>query len=146
MSTVEVGQVITLKIRFNNQGVTSSRPHPYLVVARNNELGTIEIAQLDSLAGKEFKAAKKSNKTIFCDNPQETVIDKDSYIQLDNTFLIEDCIELETRFRRQTDKLSSEKLEDVLNAYQKYHDTHEIDENKIVYMDRNEILTLNGEN
>ena len=101
------------------------------------------MAQLDSLKGKEFKAAKKSNKTIFCDMPEETVIDEDSYIQLDNTFLLEDCPELTSRFRRQTDKLSSAKLTDVLEAYNTYHDTHEIDENKIVYMDRKEILKLN---
>lgn len=143
MSNLEVGQVIALKIRFNNQGVTASRPHPYLVVSVNEELETVEIAQLDSLRGKEFKAAMRSNKTIFCNNPKETVIDEDSYIQLDNTFQIEDCPELTSRFRRQTDKLSEVKLADVLKAYNTYHDSHEIDENKIVYMDREEILRLN---
>ena len=102
MSDLEVGQVIAMKIRFNNQGVTASRPHPYLVIGVNDEFGTVEVAQLDSLKGKEFKAAKKSNKTIFCDMPEETVIDEDSYIQLDNTFLLEDCPELTSRFRRQT--------------------------------------------
>lgn len=143
MSNLEVGQVIAMKIRYNNQGVTASCPHPYLVVGVNEDLGIIEIAQLDSLEGKGFKAARKSNKTIFCDDPKETVIDKDSYIQLDNTFLIEDCPEVTGRFRRQTDKLSDAKLEEVLRAYRTYHETHEIDENKIVYMDREELLKLN---
>lgn len=143
MSNLEVGQVITMKIRYNNQGVTATCSHPYLVVDVNEELGTIEIAQLDSLKGKEFKAAMKSNKTIFCDDPKETVIDKDSYIQLDNTILIEDFPGLASLFRRQTDKLSDIKLKEVLRAYHTYHDTHEIDENKIVYMDKEELLKLN---
>ncbi len=85
----------------------------------------------------------KSNKTIFHDDPKETVIDEDSYIQLDNRLLIEDCPELTGRFLRQTDKLSADKLADVLKAYHTYHDIYEIDENKIVYMDREEILELN---
>lgn len=64
MSDLVVGQVLSLKIRFNNQGDTAARPHPYLVVGVDEELGTIEIAQLDSLKGKEYKAAMRSNKTI----------------------------------------------------------------------------------
>ena len=142
MNKLEVGQVISLKVRFNNRGDTAQKKHPYLIVGADDELGTVEIAQLDSLYGKEFKAAKKSNKTIFCDDPVETVIDKDSYIQLDNTLQIENCPELLT-LRRQEDKLSSKKLKDVLKAYKEYHDTHEIDENKIVYMDKAELLRLN---
>lgn len=70
------------------------------------------------------------------------MIDVDSYIQLDNTIQIENFPKL-AMFRRQEDKLSSTKLRDVLRAYHSYHDTHEIDENKIVYMDRAEILQLN---
>lgn len=141
--SMEVGQVIALKIRFNNKGDVASRPHPYLVVAIHDKLGIVEIAQLDSLAGKEHKAAFKSNKTIFFDEPTETVIDRDSYIQLDNTIQLENFSGLES-FRRQTDKLSKEKLEDVLSAYQNYHEIHEIDEMKNVYMDKNEILRLNN--
>ena len=91
MSGLEVGQVIVAKIRFNNSGLKSSARHPYLIVGIDEGLRTIEIAQLDSLEGKEYKAAMKSNKVIYCDEPIETVIDKDSYIQLDNTFLVELC-------------------------------------------------------
>lgn len=60
-----------------------------LEVGIDLELNTIEVAQLDSLAGKEYKAAMKSNKVIYCDDPFEAVIDKDSYIQMDNIFRIE---------------------------------------------------------
>lgn len=71
---IEVGQVLSLKIRFNNSGTISRVRHPYLVIEINDEFGTVEIAQMDSLEGKEYKAAMRSNKTIFCDNSNETVI------------------------------------------------------------------------
>lgn len=142
MKDLEVGQVLSLKIRYNNTGTVATTRHPYLIVGVDDVLDVVEIAQIDSLAGKEFKAAMKSNKTVFCDNPQETVIDKDSYIQLDNSFKIEYFDDL-SRYRRQTDKLSLQKLDGVLNSYNAYHETHEIDEIKSVYMDKGEILGLN---
>lgn len=142
MNDIEVGQVLSLKIRYNNDGLLSSKKHPYLVIGIDKELNVVEIAQMDSLQGKEFKAARKSNKVIYNDNPTETVIDKDSYIQLDNRYRIENCQEL-LRFRRQTDKLSSDKLSDVLNSYYQYQREHDIDENKNVYIKKNELLNLN---
>ncbi|MBS4900714.1 MAG: helix-turn-helix transcriptional regulator [Clostridiales bacterium] len=39
--------------------------------------------------------------------------------------------------------LSASKLEKVLHKYKQYHQKNEIDENKIVYLDRQEILELN---
>lgn len=143
MSDLEIGQVIALKIRFNNRGTVSVNSHPYLVVGIDKEFDVIEVAQIDSLEGKEYKAAFKSNKTIFCDEPAESVIDKHSYVQLDNTLKIENFPAI-TQFRRQKDKLSKDKLSDVLRAYYHYHQTHKIDENKNVYMDEAEILQLNG--
>ena len=142
MNDLKVGQTLVLKIRYNNLGDTAATAHPYLIVDIDSELGVVEIAQLDSLAGKEYKAAFRSNKVIYCDNPKETVIDKDSYIQLDNKFMLENCPDL-SRFRRQTDQLSPEKLEDVLRAYRSYHRAHHIDENKNVYMNKEEVLSLN---
>lgn len=137
-----VGQVLALRIRFNNTGTISATKHPYLIISIDNENEYVEIAQIDSLVGKEYKAAFRGNKAIFNSNPQETVIDKDSFIQLDNTIRIELCPELEN-YRRQTDTLSAAKLSEVLDAYTKYHDRYSIDENKVVYMDKNEILALN---
>lgn len=142
MSDIETGQVLALKIRYNNRGDIATTPHPYLVMDVDDDLGVLEIAQMDSLRGKEYKAAMRSNKTILHDNPTETVIDRDSYIQLDNTIKIENFPGL-VRFRRQRDKLSHIKLETVLRAYKTYHATHEISENKNVYMDKAEILRLN---
>lgn len=139
MKDLEVGQVLSLKIRYNNTGLVATSKHPYLIVEVDD---VVEIAQIDSLVGKEFKAAMKSNKTVFCDDPQETVIDKDSYVQLDNSFKIEYFDDL-SRYRRQAYKLSPQKLSDVLSSYNTYHETHEIEEIKNVYMDEKEILGLN---
>lgn len=83
----------------------------------------------------------KSNKVIYCDDPFETVIDKDSYIQMDNIFRIELYDGLE-KYRRQSDKLSTEKLNQVLHAYHKYHIQHQIDEDKQVYMSQEELEKL----
>lgn len=138
---LEVGQVISAKIRFNNAGLKSPANHPYLIVGIDLELRTVEIAQIDSLKGKEYKAAMRSNKVIYCDEPIETVIDKDSYVQLDNTFRVELYDGL-SKYRRQTDKLSEDKLKDVLKSYRSYHEIHHIDENKQVYMDMREFENL----
>lgn len=142
MKDLEVGQVLSLIIRFNTNGDISTRKHPYLIVGIDTNFNTVEVAQIDSLGGKEYKAAMKSNKTIFHDNPTEHVIDKDSYVQLDNSIKIEYYDGL-SRFRRQSDKLSEEKLSDVLRAYSEYHEKHEIREVKNVYMDEAEITSLN---
>lgn len=143
MIDIEVGQVLSLKIRYNNDGQVLDRRHPYLVVDISNEFNTIEIAQLDSLEGKEYKAAKKGNKTIYHDNPIEKVIDKDSYIQMDNTILI-DRYEKLSSYRRQLDKLSIDKLSETLNAYKEYHQKNIIEENKQVYMTEDELESLNN--
>ena len=140
-SAIEVGQVLSLKIRYNNSGNVSSVAHPYLVVGVNYELNVVEIAHLDSLRGKEWKAFKWGNKPIYATNPAETVIDRDSYIQMDNTFLLENHSKLEC-YRRQKDKLSEKKLNAVVKAYREYHETHQIDEDKQVYMPIDELVSL----
>lgn len=138
---IEVGQVLSLKIRFNNSGLVSRTKHPYLIVGINDEFGTVEVAQVDSLEGKEYKAAMKSNKVIYCNDPDETVIDKDSYIQMDNTLLLENHVGLE-KYKRQEDKLSEGKLIDAIHSYEEYHRRHQIDEDKQVYMSMEELINL----
>lgn len=142
MKDLEVGQVLSLKIRFNNRGDVSTTKHPYLIVDIDNEWGLVEVVQLDSLAGKEYKAAYKSNKIVYCDNPTESVIDKNSYVQLDNTILLEYFDGLE-KFRRQKDKLSHAKLKYVISEYKHYHAHNQISESKQVVMNEEEILRLN---
>ena len=138
--TIEPGQVLILNMQVNNSGTILNK-HPYLVMYTNNEY--IEVAQMDSLEGKEFKAAKKSNKIILNENPIETVIDKDSYIQLDNLLRIEYFDEI-AKMRPRNDKLSKDKFDEALQAYKDYQLKYSIDENKQVYMFKNEIIKINA--
>ncbi len=141
MSDLEIGQVLWLKIRFNRSGTLATVEHPYLIIDIDRQWGTVEVAQIDSVENKRrFKLISKTNKLISCEG--ETVIYKNSYAQLDNSFKLEDFPGLR-KFRRKVDKLSTEKFQAVLKAYKDYHEQHEIDDNKVVYMDKKEILELN---
>lgn len=143
MKDLQIGQVLSLRIRFNNSGDISSKKHPYLIISIDDDYNTVEIAQIDSITpNKRFKAAMRSNKVIFKDNPLESVIDKDSFVQLDNTFKVEYFDTLSV-YRRQPNVLSEAKLNEVLSAYKEYHEMYSIDENKNVYMDECEINLLN---
>lgn len=142
MSSLAIGQVLSLRIKIGYFGVFSEK-HPYLILDINDQDGTVEVGQLHSLEGKPFEAINKENKVIFNSNPKETVIDKDSFIQKNNTILLENYDGIE-KYRRQEDVLSKNKLESVIAAYRKYHDENEIPEDRIVYLDRETIENLNS--
>ena len=140
---IEIGQVISLKIRFNNSGTIASVAHPVLVLGVDEEKNILEVAHIDSITEeKKWKALLKSNVTIRKSNPPETVIDKDSFVQIDNIIQLENFAELENK-RRQIDKLSSEKFSKVLRRYNEYKDNEWIDDNKKVFMTKEEIISLN---
>ena len=84
----------------------------------------------------------KSNVTIKKTNPDETVIDKDSFVQIDNIIQLENFPKLENK-RRQIDKLSYEKFNKVLKRYNEYKNNEWIDDNKKVFMSKEEIIALN---
>lgn len=140
MDELEIGQVLSLKIRFNNEGLISSTNHPYLILKISDE--EVEIAQFDSLKNKMHKALYKSNKVVLHSKPTETVIDEDSFIQMDNTYVLEKYNDL-VKYRRQKDKLSPDKLASVIESYNDYRKHHVIDDNKSVYMSKAEIEYLN---
>ena len=142
---IEIGQVLSLKIRFNNSGVVASVAHPILVLKVDKEKNILEVAHIDSITKeKKWKALLKSNVTIKKSNPEETVIDKDSFVQIDNIIQLENFPKLETK-RRQVDKLSNEKFNKVLNRYNEYKENEWIDDNKKVFMSKDEIISLNEE-
>lgn len=60
---------------------------------------------------------------------------------MDNTLKVELYEGLE-KYRRQTDTLSAKKLNEVLRAYNTYHDQYQIDEDKQVYMSQEELEGL----
>ncbi len=140
---IEIGQVLSLKIRFNNSGSVASVAHPILVLNIDKDTNILEVAHIDSITEeKKWKALLKSNVTIRKNNPEETVIDKDSFVQIDNIIQLENFAKLETK-RRQTDKLSEIKFKKVLNRYLEYKENEWIDDNKKVFMSKEEIISLN---
>ena len=142
---IEIGQVLSLKIRFNNSGAVASVAHQILVLKVDKEKNILEVAHIDSITKeKKWKALLKSNVTIKKSNPEETVIDKDSFVQIDNIIQLENFLKLETK-RRQVDKLSNEKFNKVLNRYNEYKENEWIDDNKKVFMSKDEIISLNEE-
>ncbi len=140
---IEIGQVLSLKVRFNNSGNVASVAHPILVLNIDNEKNILEVAHIDSItAEKKWKTLLKTNVTIKKTNPNETVIDKDSFVQIDNIIQLENFKKLETK-RRQVDKLSNEKFNKVLKRYNEYKENEWIDDNKKVFMSKDEIISLN---
>ena len=73
---------------------------------------------------------------------EEKVIDKDSFVQIDNIIQLEHFSKLETK-RRQIDKLSDKKFKKVLDKYLEYKENEWIDDNKKVFMSKEEIISLN---
>ena len=111
-------------------GTIASVSHPVLVLGIDKEKNILEVAHIDSITEeKKWKALLKTNVTIKKSNPPETVIDKDSFVQIDNIIQLENFSGLETK-RRQTDKLSSEKFNKVLQRYNEYKDNEWIDDIK----------------
>ena len=111
-------------------GTIVSVSHPVLVLEIDKEKNILEVAHIDSITEeKKWKALLKTNVTIKKSNPPETVIDKDSFVQIDNIIQLENFSRLETK-SRQTDKLSSEKFNKVLQRYNEYKDNEWIDDIK----------------
>ncbi len=142
MKDLEVGQVLSLRIKMDYCGVFKDK-HPYLIISINEEENTVEIGQLHSMNGKLFEIISKSNKAVYQGMPDETVIDQDSFVQLNNTIKLEYYDDL-SRFRRQTDKLSSNKLKKVIDAYYDYHKNNRIEESHTIYLNKEDIEELNN--
>ena len=141
MSDIKIGQVLSLRIEMPYYGEFEEK-HPYIVLGVNEDNTVIEIGQLHSLQGKEFEAIDYKNKVIFKTMPDETVIDKDSFIQLYNKIQVENYEGLK-KYRRQEDTLSKNKLEDVIEAYQDYQKKHHIADDRSVYLTKEDIERLN---
>lgn len=132
--TIEIGQVLTLVIRYDNKGTIADKKHPYLVVGKKNN--RIEVAQLDSLKGKEYKSARPDVVTIYAKG--ESVVDKDSYVNLSTLYYLEDYNDI-VAYRRQKDTLSCGVLYSVLDSYYKYHEENSIVDSRQVYMTKEEL-------
>ena len=83
------------------------------------------------------------NWYINSQNPKETVLYEDSYAQFNTKLTIELFHEL-LNYRKTTDLLSKNKLEELLKEYRNYQSTNKIKEERIVHMTKYELLELNS--
>ena len=140
-SELEIGQVLWLKVRYQID-VVSNVKHPMLVAKIEDDY--IEVIAMDKTRGKMHQLFHKYNLYINSDDPKESVIYEDSYAQL-NTKLTIDKID-ELKYARKTcSKLSKNKLNEVLTEYNEYQLKYGLDEQRIVHMTKEEILTLNND-
>ena len=138
---LEVGQVLWLNVRYQTD-IISKVPHPMLVAIANIEDNNIEVIAIDKAKNKLHQLFSEANFFINSDDPKEKVIQVDSYAQLNNSLTIEYFPEL-VKFRRNKAKLSKNKLDELLEEYNKYHSNNIIPDERIVYMSKEDILKLN---
>lgn len=135
-SKLEVGQVLWLNVKYQ-KNVESKVEHPMLIC--RVEKKTIA---LDKTAGKLHQLFHKYNYYINSSNPKESVIFEDSYAQLNTKLTIELTEEL-IKARKTVNKLSQDKLQDLIETYNDYQKYNKIDDDRIVYMSSTELLKLN---
>lgn len=138
---LEVGQVLWLKVRYQID-IVSSIKHPMLIAKIEDDY--IEVIAMDKTANKMHQLFHEYNIYINSDQPKERVIFEDSYAQL-NTKLTIDKIDELKKARKSIDKLSQKKLSELLDEYKNYQNTHDLDDQRIVHMTKDEILNLNND-
>ena len=138
---LEVGQVLWLNVKYQTD-VVSKVPHPMLVAIINIKDNNIEVIAIDKAKDKLHQLFSEANFFIDSENPKEKVISVDSYAQLNNTLTIEYFPEL-VKFRKNNAKLSKNKLNDLLEEYNKYHNNNSISVKRIIHMSKEDILKMN---
>ena len=136
---LKIGQVLWLKVRYQIDKVSEVK-HPMLIAEIYDDY--IEIIAIDKTAGRLQNLYYPYNKYINCENPKEKVLYEDSYAQLNTKLTIELFPEL-SNYRKTTALLSKGKLNELLNDYKEYQNTHRIKEERIVHMTKYELLELN---
>ncbi len=138
-SKLEVGQVLWLNVKYQ-KNVESKVEHPMLICRVEKKF--IEVIALDKTAGKLHQLFHKYNYFINSLNPKESIIFEDSYAQLNTKLTIELTEEL-IGARKTVNKLSYDKLQDLIKAYYEYQENNKIDADRVVHMSSTEILKLN---
>lgn len=138
-SKLEVGQVLWLNVKYQ-KNVESKVEHPMLICRVEKKF--IEVIAMDKTAGKLHQLFHKYNYYINSSNPKESVIFEDSYAQLNTKLTIELTEEL-IGARKTVNKLSYDKLQDLIKAYYEYQENNKIDADRVVHMSSTEILKFN---
>lgn len=137
---LKVGQILWLKVRYQIDKVSTVK-HPMLIANINEDY--IEIIAIDKTAGKLQNLYYPYNWYINSEDPKETVIYEDSYAQFNTKLTLELFPEL-SDYRRTTNLMSKNKLDELLKEYRDYQSNHKIKEERIVHMTKYEILEINS--
>ena len=140
LSKLTKGQVLWLRLRFENGGNFSDIKHPYLVIDVDNGIEVVEVLQLDSLKGREYYLFEKGNIEVKAED--ETVLKEDSYIQLGKIIKLQHFNGLEN-FRETTDLLSRSKLTQILWRREEFIRFNDIEDKNNLFFTREEILEHN---
>ena len=138
---LEVGQILWLKVKYQ-VGILSNQKHPMLIEKIKDDY--IEVIALDKTKDKLYQLFHNYNYYINCESPKEKVILEDSYAQLNTKLTIENGEQLK-KARKTVEKLSKNKLKDLLTEYNRYQNNNKISIERIVHMKIGEILELNPE-
>ena len=138
---LEVGQILWLKVKYQ-VGIISNQKHPMLIEKIKDDY--IEVIALDKTKDKLHQLFHNYNYYINCEFPKEKVILEDSYAQLNTKLTIENVGQLK-KARKTIEKLSKNKLKDLLIEYNNYQNNNKISVERIVHMRFDEILGLNPE-
>ena len=138
---LEVGQILWLKVKYQ-VGIISNQKHPMLIEKIKDDY--IEVIALDKTKDKLHQLFHNYNYYINCESPKEKVISEDSYAQLNTKLTIENVGQLK-KARKTIEKLSKNKLKDLLIEYNNYQNNNKISVERIVHMRFDEILGLNPE-
>lgn len=141
---LEIGQVLWLKVRYKTN-IIAKYEHPMLVAVIDIDEDKIEVIAIDKARDKISQLYNEANHFLDSDNPKEKVIYVDSYAQLNNTLTTEYFPEL-IKYRKTEEKLSNNKLEDLIKDYKMYHNNNFIPDERKVHMTKEEILKLNENN
>jgi len=136
---IKVGQVLWLKVRYQIDKIAEIE-YPMLIAKIFDDY--IEVIALDKTKGKLHQLYKPYNYYINSESPREKVIYEDSYAQF-NTKLTIDWFEDLIKVRKTEDTLSKEKLNELLISYEEYQSNNKLDEERIVHMTIEEIISLN---
>lgn len=139
MNDLKVGQVLWLRVRYQIDKI-SPYEHPMLIYKIEED--SIRLIAIDKVSGRTYQLFHPYNHFISHTDPIETVIYEDSYAQLNTIIDIELFDEL-SKARRTTDLLSMVKRCDVFKRYEDYPNKYTIPEERIVYMTKEEVISLN---
>lgn len=128
------GQALLVKATFADGGTCYS-PRPFLVI--ENDGSKVTALNISSIAGKENKLGRPSNKKILLYKPP---FDKPSMIKLDSCYEFETCHELNGYVLASGKSLASSSLTTIQKWFSEYKASHTVVN---AYISKSELVAKN---